>query len=114
MLTSRNQHYLEVTHPEANKGCALLHLAGKLGIDRSEIIGICDNHNDFELSTTAGLGIAKGNAVEELKDIADYISLTNNEEGVLHAIEKFILEPARAIIKYSNIMEHLSCYTNVP
>lgn len=90
--------YLEVTHPEANKGSALLHLASKLGIDRTEIIGIGDNHNDIELIKTAGLGIAMGNGVQELKDIADYISLTNNEEGVLHAIEKFVLEPMGAMI----------------
>ncbi len=92
-------NYLEVTHPEANKGCALLHLASKLGIDRSEIIGIGDNHNDIELIKTAGLGIAMGNGVQELKDLADYISLTNNEEGVLHVIEKFVLEPMGAMIE---------------
>ncbi|WP_255485613.1 Cof-type HAD-IIB family hydrolase [Sporosarcina sp. BP05] len=98
-IAKSKETYLEVTHPEANKGSALLHLAKKLGIDRSEIIGIGDNHNDFELITTAGLGIAMGNAVKELKDSADYISLTNNEEGVLHAIEKFILEPMSVIIE---------------
>ena len=88
-----------MTHPEANKGSALLHLASKLGIDRTEIIAIGDNHNDIELIKTAGLGIAMGNGVQELKDIADYISLTNNEEGVLHAIEKFVLEPMGAMIE---------------
>jgi len=98
-IAKSKKHYLEVTHPEANKGSALLHLAKKLGIDRSEIIGIGDNYNDFDLVSTAGLGIAMGNAVKELKDIADYISLTNNEEGVLHVIEKFILEPASMIIE---------------
>ncbi len=92
-------NYLEVTHPEANKGCALLHLASKLGIERTEIIGIGDNHNDIELIKTAGLGIAMGNGVQELKDLADYISLTNNEEGVLHVIEKFVLEPMGAMIE---------------
>lgn len=40
-----------------------------------------------------------GNAVKQLKDSADYISLTNKEEGVLHAIEKFILEPMSMIIE---------------
>jgi len=40
-----------------------------------------------------------GNGVQELKDLADYISLTNNEEGVLHAIEKFVLEPMGAMIE---------------
>lgn len=89
--------YLEVTHPDANKGSALLHLAQQLGIDRSEIIGIGDNHNDAELVKSAGFGIAMGNAVAELKELADYTSLSNNEEGVLHAINKFILEPRGAL-----------------
>lgn len=88
--------YLEVTHPDANKGNALLFLAHQLGIDRSEIIGIGDNHNDSDLLKSAGFAIAMGNAVQEIKDIADYVSLTNNEEGVLHAIDKFILEPENA------------------
>ncbi|MFK2826644.1 Cof-type HAD-IIB family hydrolase [Bacillus sp. B190/17] len=83
--------YLEVTHPEANKGIALLHLAQKLGIERSEIIGIGDNYNDLDLVLTAGLGVAMGNAVEEVKEKADYISRSNNEEGVRHVIEKFVL-----------------------
>ena len=98
-IAKSKEFFLEVTHPEANKGSALLYLAEKLGIDRSEIIGIGDNHNDIELIMTAGLGIAMGNGVKELKDISDYISLTNNEEGVLHAIEKFVLEPMSAIIE---------------
>lgn len=98
-IAKSKKHYLEVTHPEANKGSALLHLAKMLGIERSEIIGIGDNHNDLELVTTAGLGVAMGNAVIELKDRADYISLSNNEDGVLHVIEKFILEPASVVMK---------------
>jgi Cof subfamily protein (haloacid dehalogenase superfamily) len=93
-IAKSKKTYLEVTNTEANKGSALLYLATKLGIDRSEIIGIGDNHNDIELIKTAGLGIAMGNAVKELKDIADYISLTNNDDGVLHVIEKFIINSA--------------------
>lgn len=98
-IAKSKPHFLEVTHPEANKGLALLHLAETLGIDQSEIIGIGDNHNDRELITTAGLGVAMGNAVQEMKDIADYVSLTNNEEGVKHVIEKFVLEPQRVEIQ---------------
>lgn len=96
-IAKSKPHYLEVTDPEANKGTALLYLAKQLGIQQSEIIGIGDNHNDFELITTAGLGVAMGNGVEELKRIADYITKTNNEEGVLHTLEKFILEPVSTI-----------------
>ena len=85
--------YLEVTHPEANKGSALNFLAEHLGIERSHVIGIGDNHNDTDLVKAAGFGIAMGNAVDELKALADYTSLSNNEEGVLHVLNKFILEP---------------------
>lgn len=84
--------FLEITHPEANKGDALLHLAKQLNIHPTEIIGIGDNFNDRELIEQAGLGVAMGNAVDEMKAIADYITLSNNDEGVKHVIEKFILE----------------------
>ena len=40
----------------------------------------------------AGLGVAMGNATTEIKDLADYITLSNNEDGVAHVINKFILE----------------------
>lgn len=94
-IAKSKKNYLEVTHPEANKGSALLHLAKQLDIDPSEIIGIGDNYNDLELIDAAGLGIAMGNAVKEVKEKADYTTFTNNEEGVLHVLERFILEPAR-------------------
>ncbi|MBZ5202219.1 HAD family phosphatase [Planomicrobium chinense] len=91
-IAKSKKHYLEITHPEANKGSALLYLAKKLGIERTEIIGIGDNFNDIELIEAAGLGVAMGNAVMAVKDKADYTTFSNNEEGVLHVIEKFILE----------------------
>ena len=105
-ITKSKRTYLEVTHPEANKGSALLFLANELGIDRSEIIGIGDNHNDSELLKAAGFGIAMGNAVPEMKELADYTSLSNNDEGVLHAIDKFILDPANAAATQEGREEH--------
>lgn len=68
-------------------------MAEQLGIQQSEIIGIGDNHNDLELIKTAGLGVVMGNGVEALKSIADYTTETNNDEGVLHVLNKFILKP---------------------
>ena len=97
-IAKSKPHFLEITHPEANKGLALLHLAETLGIKQSEIIGIGDNHNDRELIETAGLGVAMENAVQEMKDIADYVSLSNNEEGVKHVIEKFVLAPDVSLV----------------
>lgn len=93
-VTKSTPHFLEVTHPEANKGAALRHLAKSLGIDMTETIGIGDNYNDTELLEVAGLGVAMENAVEALKNNADFITLSNNDEGVKHVIEKFVLNPS--------------------
>lgn len=90
-ITKSTPYFLEVTHPEANKGSALRHLAKTLGVDMSETIGIGDNYNDTELVTVAGLGVAMDNAVDALKQQADYITLSNNDEGVKHVIEKYVL-----------------------
>ncbi|WCK56214.1 Cof-type HAD-IIB family hydrolase [Aneurinibacillus sp. Ricciae_BoGa-3] len=91
-VTKSKAYFLEIMHPEANKGLALLHLAKQLNISQSEIIGIGDSYNDLDLLNCAGLGIAMGNAVDEVKEKADYVSLTNNNEGVRHVIQKFILQ----------------------
>ncbi len=100
-IEKSKKRYLEVTHPDANKGSALAFLAEELGIDRSEVIGIGDNFNDMDLVKAAGFGVAMGNAVDELKEIADYTSLSNNEEGVLHVLNKFILEPRASAVEAS-------------
>lgn len=91
-ITKSTTRFIEITHAEANKGHALRHLAKTLGIDESQTIGIGDNHNDKELIAAAGLGVAMENAVDDLKNIADYVTYSNNDEGVKHVIEKFILK----------------------
>jgi Cof subfamily protein (haloacid dehalogenase superfamily) len=90
-ITKSKPFFLEIMHPEASKGRAILHLAQTFGIDRSEIIGIGDSYNDLDLLEVAGLGVAMGNAPDEIKQKADYVTLSNNEEGVRHVIEKFVL-----------------------
>lgn len=90
-ITKSTPYFLEVTHPEANKGFALRELANHLNIPLSQTIGVGDNFNDTELLEVAGLGVAMGNAVEPLKQAADFITYTNNQEGVKHVIEKFVL-----------------------
>jgi Cof subfamily protein (haloacid dehalogenase superfamily) len=82
---------LEVMNKDCNKGYGVKVLADKLGIKKEEIICIGDQANDIEMITYAGLGIAMGNAIEELKDIAQYITSDNDNDGVAKAIEKFIL-----------------------
>ncbi|UHA72094.1 Cof-type HAD-IIB family hydrolase [Paenibacillus sp. 481] len=90
-ITKSKPNFLEVTHRDGTKGNALRFLADHFGCKLEETIGIGDSWNDHELIETAGLGVAMENAVDSLKAIADYITLSNNDEGVRHAIEKFIL-----------------------
>ncbi|MFC4600993.1 Cof-type HAD-IIB family hydrolase [Cohnella hongkongensis] len=90
-LTKSKPNYLEFLHPEGTKGHALRFLAAYYGIPIEETIAIGDAMNDHEMVEAAGLGVAMANAVPALKEIADYVTLTNNEEGVRHVIEKFVL-----------------------
>lgn len=90
-ITKSKPNFLEFMHPEGTKGHALRHLAVHFGCDIKETIAIGDSWNDHEMLKAAGLGVAMGNAVEPLKRIADYITLTNNEEGVKHVFDKFVL-----------------------
>ena len=84
--------FLEFLNPDANKGSGISLLAKELGLSKDEIICVGDAGNDKHMIEYAGLGVAMGNATDEIKEIADYITLSNNEDGVAHVINKFILE----------------------
>jgi len=90
-LTKSKPNYLEFLHPEGTKGHALRFLAGHYGIPMEETIAMGDAMNDHEMVEAAGLGVAMANAVPALKEIADFVTLSNNEDGVKHVIEKFVL-----------------------
>ncbi|MOA65995.1 Sugar phosphatase YidA [compost metagenome] len=57
----------------------------------SQTIAIGDSWNDHEMLEAAGLGVAMGNAIPALKEIAGYITASNNEDGVKQVIDKFVL-----------------------
>jgi HAD-superfamily hydrolase, subfamily IIB len=99
-ITKSKPHYLEFTHKEGTKGHALRFLAEHIGSTSEHAIAIGDAWNDREMIVEAGLGVAMGNALPALKEIANYVTLTNNEEGVRHVIEKFVLnaEPSPAVV----------------
>ena len=82
---------LQVTPTEATKQHGILEVAELLQIQTHEIIGVGDGYNDFPLLMACGLKVAMGNAVEDLKAIADYVAPTVEEDGVADVIEKFIL-----------------------
>ena len=74
-----------------NKGTGLISLGRLLGIRREEIMAFGDGDNDIAMLKEAGVGVAMANAEEAVKAAADYITLSNEEEGVADAIEKLIL-----------------------
>lgn len=82
--------FLEFLNKNSSKGKGIKALGEYLGIRREEIICIGDAGNDLDMIQYAGLGVAMGNAFEEVKAVADYITLSNEEDGVAHVIEKFI------------------------
>ena len=84
--------YCEMVNNKASKGNALLFLARMWNIDRSEIMAIGDQDNDFDMLNAAGLGVAMGNAPDCLKNTAHYITDTITNDGAAIAIEKFALE----------------------
>lgn len=82
-------YYTEVSSENVDKWYAIEFLMKKLQIQKEEIITIGDNSNDKKMIKEAGLGIAMGQSMPQLKAIADYITNSNTEEGVAKAIEKF-------------------------
>lgn len=82
---------VNISHISATKQHGILEVARLLNISTQEIIGIGDSYNDFPLLMACGLKVAMGNAIEDLKAIADYVAPTVEQDGVADVIEKFIL-----------------------
>ncbi len=83
-------YFLELVPKGIDKAKSSAYLLNSLGINREEMIAIGDGFNDVSLIQYAGLGIAMANAQEIVRQNANYITLSNEEDGVAHAIEKFI------------------------
>ncbi len=83
--------YLEIMPNNVSKTSAIEILMSKFNIQRSEIIAIGDNYNDIDMIQFAGIGIAMGNAPDGVKQYADNITFSNDEDGVAEAIKKYIL-----------------------
>jgi Cof subfamily protein (haloacid dehalogenase superfamily)/beta-phosphoglucomutase family hydrolase len=87
-------YYLDVTHPDANKGAVLRDLAHRLVIPPSRIAAIGDMPSDVLMFALAGASIAMGNASLEVKRCARFVTTSNDEDGFANAVERFLL-PAR-------------------
>jgi Cof subfamily protein (haloacid dehalogenase superfamily) len=81
--------YLEVMDSRGSKSNAVKFIGQRLGLTPGEIIAMGDNYNDAEMIQYAGMGVAMGNAPDDIKAVADYVTETNNNDGVRKAMEKF-------------------------
>ena len=85
------KHMLEIVPLGISKGDSLKSLSEKLGIDKDEVIAVGDDENDISMIKFAGLGVAMQNAKENVKNVADYITDSNQKNGVGKVINKFLL-----------------------
>ncbi len=84
-------YYLDVTHPEANKGYVVTRLSELLDIPVAEIATIGDMPNDMAMFEKSGISIVMGQAAEEVRSAATYVTSSSDEEGFAQAVEKFVL-----------------------
>jgi Cof subfamily protein (haloacid dehalogenase superfamily) len=89
---SRSQpYYVDVTHPDANKGAVVRWLAARYDVPSGQIATIGDMPNDVLMFAHSGLSIAMGNADREVQRAARHVTATNEQEGFAHAVERWIL-----------------------
>jgi len=84
-------YYLDVTHPEANKGAVVRYLSRVYDIPPSRIATLGDQPNDVLMFAHSGLSIAMGNSDREVQRAARRVTASNSEEGFALAIERFVL-----------------------
>ncbi|HZG84617.1 Cof-type HAD-IIB family hydrolase [Paenibacillus sp.] len=89
--TNSHPYNLELNPPGVSKASGLREVCALLGIGMDEIVACGDSLNDAAMIVEAGLGVAMGNAQEEVKRIADAVTLTNEEDGVAHVIRTYLL-----------------------
>jgi Cof subfamily protein (haloacid dehalogenase superfamily) len=84
-------YYVDVTHPEANKGHVVQYLSQKLGIPSERIATIGDMPNDVLMFARSGVSIAMGNASPDVQRSARYVTGSNESDGFADAVDRFVL-----------------------
>ncbi len=91
-IKTEKHYYLDVDSKEVNKGKAIKEFLEIFNIKKEESVCMGDYINDVDMFDVCGFKVAMGNANEELKEKADYVTLSNDEAGVSYFIDKFILK----------------------
>ena len=89
--TCSSDYYLDMTHADANKGTVIVMLSKMLNIPAEQIATIGDMPTDVLMFRKSGISIAMGNATDEVKAQATYVTRSNTEDGFAYAIDHFIL-----------------------
>lgn len=87
VITSSSPNNIEINSIRAQKGLALIDYAAQKGVPKEEVMAIGDNLNDFSMISAAGVGVAMGNAIPAIKEIATFTTATNLDDGVAKAIQ---------------------------
>lgn len=90
-VTSAIWNNIEINSATCNKGDGLSHLASYLNIPMSQVMACGDASNDEKMIEAAGFGVVMENGIDVLKEKADFVTKSNEEDGVAYAIEKFVL-----------------------
>jgi Cof subfamily protein (haloacid dehalogenase superfamily) len=90
-LTASWWNNIEVVAPTVDKGAGILHLCRYLNIDPVDVMVLGDQKNDLPMFEVAGCPVAMGNADDEVKQIAKYVTSTNDEAGVARAVRQYAL-----------------------
>lgn len=89
-ITSSIKQLIEISYKDAGKKSGVKFLSKLLGIDRRNIAAFGDADNDSDMLEYAGVGVAMGNAQDSLKKIADYVTLTNDDDGLAYAFRNIL------------------------
>ena len=92
VVTAAMDNNLEINKEGTNKGIGLLQLGKSLGISREEIMACGDGGNDVEMLKEVGFAVAMANGSDPVKTAADFVTVSNDEDGVAKAIERFVLD----------------------
>lgn len=83
--------FLEIMPKGIDKARSLARLLDTMGLSKEEMIACGDGYNDLSMIQYAGLGVAMENAVLPVRNAADFVTYSNNDDGIAHVIEKFML-----------------------
>lgn len=91
-IVKSEPYFLEFNPKGIDKGSSLAILADQLGLDKSEVMTFGDQNNDQSMIEWAGMGVAMGNAIPELKEVSDYVTNSNDDEGIAQALESLVFK----------------------